>query len=247
MNNYCSKFEWQNKRYMSTIARNKERGRFFVKVLSEFYDLTKIKLIEMGCGPGWIAVELARYCPNVVGVDIDDEMINLATSYSKTENVSVIYEKCDVCTTTDYPIEYFDVVIAPHLLEHAKSHENPIREAHRILKNNGILILTCPNNFWIIEQHYNLPFLHWLPKKIASKYVRLLKRGYDYSGVTKTPNYFEILSLLKRNGFIVEDISYRKLKNNVLGTILEKSKFLRYLISCISPGCVLMCKKYNRM
>ena len=213
-----------------------------VTTLSKYFDLSNIKIIDLGCGMGWLSVELARYCPNVIGIDLSDEAVNLAKSYQETEGVHVKFEKGDA-SATKYPAKHFDVAIVSHVLEHAQSHDGPIREAKRILKTNGILIIASPNKFWPIEQHFYLPFLHWLPKKIADKYVRLFNRANDYSSVTETPNYFEILHLLNRMGFSVKDISYSKLKRNILGTILEKNQLLRYIVSVFSPGWILICRK----
>ena len=236
------KNKWQKKRYTSAVTRNKERGRFIVTTLSECFDLSNIKIIELGCGLGWLSVELARYCPNVIGIDLNEKAVNLAKSYQKTEGVHVKFEKGDA-SATKYPAKHFDVAIVSHLLEHAQSHDDPIREAKRILKTKGTLIIASPNKFWPIEQHFYLPFLHWLPKKIADKYVHLFNRANDYSSVTETPNYFEILHLLNEIGFSVEDISYTKLKRNILGTMLKKNQILRYIVSIFSPGWILICRK----
>lgn len=242
MGKFSGNNKWRKKRDMSALTRNKERGQFIVNTLSKYFDLSKTKIIEMGCGLGWQTVELAHYCPKVVGVDTNENTLNFAKSYSKIENVIVTYKKCDACTTS-YPDKYFDIAIVSHLLEHAQSHEEPIREAKRILKTNGILFIASPNSFWPIEQHFKLPFLHWLPRKIADRYVHIFKRADDFSEITKTPNYFEMLHLLKKYDFNIEDISYSKLKRNMFGSILKKIKPLRYFVSIFSPGWILVCKK----
>lgn len=234
--------KWRKKRAISAIIRNRERGQFIVSTLSEYFDLNNIKIIEMGCGVGWQTVELARYCPNVVGIDTSENTLNLAKSYSKIENVTVTHKKCDACTT-GYQDKYFDVAIASHLLEHSQSHEGPIKEAKRILKPDGIFFIASPNWLWPIEPHFELPFLHWVPKKIANKYVHRFKRATDYSEVTKIPNYFEITQLLKKHGFSTEDISYKKLKKGTFRSMLERIKILRRFISVFSPGWILICKK----
>ena len=56
--------------------------RFYL-TLKECDDASGKKILDIGCGPGRIAVELARRGAYVVGIDFSQKMINLANLLSK--------------------------------------------------------------------------------------------------------------------------------------------------------------------
>ena len=68
----------------------------------------------------------------------------------------------------------FDIVHSNATLEHVGSYNNQIafvKEASRISKNH--VFIQTPNRFYPIDFHTNLPLVHWLPKKIHRKILRI--------------------------------------------------------------------------
>ncbi|HJT93305.1 MAG TPA: hypothetical protein VJ777_15440, partial [Mycobacterium sp.] len=45
---------------------------------------------------------------------------------------------------------------------------------------DGVAYLATPNKWTVIEPHFKLPGLSWLPKRLADRYVRLAGRGERY-------------------------------------------------------------------
>lgn len=70
------------------------------------------------------------------------------------ENYSFCYNilKIDI-TNINFPDEYFDFIIANHVLEHLYDYKQALKEIYRVLRRNGIAILQTPfskilfNNF----------------------------------------------------------------------------------------------------
>lgn len=84
----------------------------------------------------------------------------------------------------------FDVVISNHVLEHVG--EGPeqlshLREIRRVLRGAGKGYLATPNRWALIEPHYRLPGLSWLPKSWRTSYLSLTRRGdhYDCNPVSR--------------------------------------------------------------
>jgi hypothetical protein len=74
----------------------------------------------------------------------------------------------------DIPVRSFNWVISSAVLEHAGKREAQIhflRECGRVA--DGIF-LTTPNRHHWLEFHTKLPLIHWLPKAIHRKILRLL-------------------------------------------------------------------------
>ncbi len=102
------------------------------------------KILDVGCAWSSLSLELACLGYHVWGIDIDDYPFH---------HPNLEFVKGSICKT-DFPDNFFDVVIAVSTLEHIglgwygdsvqDSDIKAISEIHRILKNGGIFILTLP-------------------------------------------------------------------------------------------------------
>lgn len=73
----------------------------------------------------------------------------------------------------------FDFVVSNHVIEHvgeADEQLGHLREIRRVLKPDGVAYLAVPNRWMLVEPHYRLAFLSWLPRKLRSTYLRV-RRG----------------------------------------------------------------------
>jgi len=48
----------------------------------------------------------------------------------------------------DFPGKSFDAALLTAVIEHVPAPEKAVSEANRILRQGGILVLTCPDPFW---------------------------------------------------------------------------------------------------
>ena len=53
-------------------------------------------------------------------------------------------------------------------------------EVRRVLSPDGIAYLGLGNRLGLIEPHYKLPFLSWLPHRMSDRYVRTFHRADHY-------------------------------------------------------------------
>jgi SAM-dependent methyltransferase len=77
----------------------------------------------------------------------------------------------------------FDVVISNHVIEHVGDRSEQLRhlrELRRVLRPGGWAYLAMPNRWRVVEPHFKLPLLSWLPRPLRSGYVRLAGRGERY-------------------------------------------------------------------
>lgn len=61
-----------------------------------------------------------------------------------------------------------------------------MKEIFRVLTPKGVVYLGLGNRLGVIEPHYRLPFLSWLPYPMADAYVRTMKKGDRYHERFKT-------------------------------------------------------------
>jgi ubiquinone/menaquinone biosynthesis C-methylase UbiE len=92
------------------------------------------ELLDVGCGPGTITVDLAaRVAPGrVIGIDL----VEVADAASAPDNVS--FGTGDVYAL-DYEDASFDVVHAHQVLQHLTRPVDALREMRRVLKPDGIV------------------------------------------------------------------------------------------------------------
>jgi SAM-dependent methyltransferase len=65
--------------------------------------------------------------------------------------------------------------------EHTDEPERMLREIARVLRPTGICYFAGPNKYDLVEPHYGLPLLSWLPRPLADRYLRWTGRGAAYT------------------------------------------------------------------
>lgn len=133
--------------------------------------------IDIGCSRGFFVEGLAPYYETVIGADIDLHALRLAESERSTKNLLYIQGDSQRLPLT---LSSMDLVICNHVYEHVPSAEILMDEIFRILKPGGICYFGAASRLIIMEPHYHLPFLSWLPKPLAHRYMRLFGRGDFY-------------------------------------------------------------------
>lgn len=99
-------------------------------------------VLDAGCGEGYGASILAGVARNVVGIDVDENVIERAYGEYKTPNLK--FSVMDCCCP-GFVSGSFDVVCSFEVIEHVKKCEQYISEIHRILKKGGLFIVSTPN------------------------------------------------------------------------------------------------------
>lgn len=94
------------------------------------------KILDVACGAGLLGKTLSD---NVCGFDLSREAIQVAQKNGINAKIGDVEKKWD------YPDEYFDIVVASHIIEHVVNPDHLILEAKRVLKKNGLLIVATPN------------------------------------------------------------------------------------------------------
>jgi len=101
------------------------------------------QVLDVGCGSGYGSDILASTgAAKVIGVDISEEAISYCQKYYKQSNLK--FEQGD-CTSLKFKEKSFDVIVAFELIEHIENEQKFLNETKRLLKKNGILILSTPN------------------------------------------------------------------------------------------------------
>ena len=163
--------------HASLDLRSREKKAEKIRAILEAErELRGSVLLEIGVGSGAIAAQLAEaVAPSgaVWGVDIRD--LRVVTEGFRFVTVDD--------TSLPFTDRFFDVVVSNHVLEHVGRRPEQLahlREIARVLKDDGVAYLATPNRWTLVEPHYHLPLLSWLPVPARGRYVRLARQGQDY-------------------------------------------------------------------
>ena len=108
------------------------------------------KYIDLGCKDGYLLDKAKDLGYQVHGVDIS---VNIVNELSK-QGFSM--KKLDLNNHLSYPDNYFNIVTCLQVIEHLTNPEFLLTEIYRILKPNGIVILSTPDlDYWWDYIHYN--------------------------------------------------------------------------------------------
>jgi len=118
------------------------------------------RVLDVGCGPGWVAAELRRRGHHVVGVD--------STAFDGVrDRVDEFYEADLEDGLPDGVRDGFDLIIAGDVIEHVRSPERLMGQLAVRLANDGEMLASVPN------------FAHWYPRSR----VALGLFDYDQRGI----------------------------------------------------------------
>lgn len=201
---------------------SEERGEFGSYVrnleLPKFFKEEDL-VLDVGCGDGVVGAFLQEKSGvKVTGLDISEEAVKKARKNGIDAKVSSSEKK--------FPFEnnFFDKVFWGDNIEHLFDPTQTIKEIRRVLKENGKLILSCPNmGYWRYRIYYflngSLPDTEWtgLPpwewSHIRFFNLKILKRflfTFGFKKITK------ILSVSERRG----DKPFLKISPSLFGMIL---------------------------
>jgi ubiquinone/menaquinone biosynthesis C-methylase UbiE len=98
-------------------------------------------LVDCGCGPGTITVDLAQLVSpaGVVGLDVERGQIVLASQQAAMQSVSNVRFQQASVYQIPFPDESFDAAFLHGVLEHLLRPVVALKEVRRVLKQGGVL------------------------------------------------------------------------------------------------------------
>ncbi|GAB2555928.1 glycosyltransferase [Rhodanobacter koreensis] len=134
--------KFTGERYVPTEAgeiRHEHLHRYaWCRLLAEGRDV-----LDIACGEGYGSAMLAAHAKSVCGVDISPEAVAHATAaYAGIEGLRFIPGDAAAIPLPDNSI---DLVVSFETIEHHDRHEEMLAEIRRVLRPDGILIISSPN------------------------------------------------------------------------------------------------------
>jgi methionine biosynthesis protein MetW len=188
-------------------------------------------LLDVGCGDGSSSEELVKDGWSIFGLELSPKNVTKARKKGINAVVGNAEEKLP------YNDDMFDVMIAGEVIEHLTNPKNFLEECYRVLKPNGVLIMTTPNVCFL------------------SSRIKVMFGKLPYASAPFHFQYFTLSSLkklLKESGFTIE----RAMGNMIFGEcIFDRLKvpFLKFIstypakfLPTLSANLIIKSRKVSR-
>lgn len=184
------------------------------------------RILDAGCGLGAQTVELAARGYHMVGLDISATMVSRAYDEAEDRGLHIDFVRGDMRDITFE--EPFDALLCwgtsfGYFSE--EENERTIRQFHRALRPNGMLLLEVVNRDFMISSQPNQVWfevdgavcMEETDFDYEASRLRVKRRVASHSGQQNDRHYsvrlyalHELRALLERNGFRVDEISGRE-------------------------------------
>jgi 2-polyprenyl-6-hydroxyphenyl methylase/3-demethylubiquinone-9 3-methyltransferase len=154
-------------------------------------DWTGKRVLDLGCGGGFMAEPLAARGARVTGIDPSAAAIAAARLHAAATGLDIDYL---VGSGEALPFDAgtFDVVVCVDVLEHIAGWEAVISEIGRVLRPEGLFLFDTINRN---------PLAAFVMVTIGERGLRLLPRGTHDPALFLRPG--ELGQALRRNGFVI--------------------------------------------
>lgn len=191
------------------------------------------RMIDLGCGNGGISLLFKENlgAKDVYGVDIDEGAIFVARQRGvKAYLLNLSEDKLP------FPDEHFDLAISFEVIEHLVNPDNMLKEANRVLKKRGILLIGTPNLASWVNRIFFL--VGYQPYNVEVSTEIIVGVPYKKGVFEKPPGHLRAFTLraLKE---ILEHYSFHIVKASGAPGVNPKNHIFRLLDRLFSLRCSL--------
>ena len=144
--------------------------------INQFVEKEKPAILDVGCGPGYLLLEIAKMIPSseLIGVDLSEDMLQIAMEEAKEKGLNSIIFRQGPAENIPVVDAHNDVVVCLNSLHDFNNIEKTLSEIYRITKKEGIFILKDKNG----------AYSKW---KVILGFIPLIFK----SGLKRTVKYFK--------------------------------------------------------
>lgn len=177
------------------VGSRSEKAAKLLHVIERHVALNGADVLDVGTGSGTIARILGeRVGPHGSATSVDVEDV-------RVERDGFVFHRYD---GRHMPIEDAskDVVISNHVIEHVgdlSAQQLHLAEIARVLRPGGLAYVAVPHKWQLVENHYRIPLLGWLPQRFADLLVQRIRdaRRFDIRALGRR----ELIAMMRSAGF----------------------------------------------
>ncbi|HEX5140479.1 MAG TPA: class I SAM-dependent methyltransferase, partial [Dehalococcoidia bacterium] len=157
-----------------------------LEMVRQYLPLEGARLLDIGCGLGAYVRRLSDFTDRAYGIDIDTPRV-IEGAKNGVGGMSVALSE-----SLPFADGVFDGVLLNEVIEHVNNDRETLREALRVTKRGGRIVIFAPNRFYPFETHGvylgkryvfgNIPLVNYLPDPLRNKLVPHA-RAYTKAGL----------------------------------------------------------------
>jgi len=194
---YYKKFDYKNNEIEENIIRK--------DALRTIHIIKKIihsdaRILDMGCGRGYLLDEAKHYFHNIYGVDYSKYAVSYARKVLKLHVKIGNIEKIQLQ-------EKFDLIILNQVIEHVTNPNLLLKNCLLHLNKSGYIYITTPNIKSIFSKYFNEKYQYYMPPEHCGYY-----------------DIDSIINILYRNNLKIIRIKTWTYPNDIAGYIKSRVK-----------------------
>ena len=146
-----------------------------LEMIRQHVPLEGARVLDIGCGLGAYVRRFSDFTPDAYGIDIDAPRV--------LEGAEAGLTTLGVALSESLPFAdgVFDGVLLNEVIEHVNDDRETIREALRVTRPGGRVVIFAPNRFYPFETHGvylgkryvfgNIPLVNYLPDALRNRLV----------------------------------------------------------------------------
>lgn len=113
-------------------------------------------VLDIACGEGYGSNYLAKMANRVIGIDLDEQTVKWASSKYSRSNLEYI---CAPIESMPLKESTIDIIVSFETIEHVVDSDKMILELKRVLKDDGVLLISTPDKkHYSDDRNYKNPF-----------------------------------------------------------------------------------------
>jgi ubiquinone/menaquinone biosynthesis C-methylase UbiE len=158
------------------LERLKLQATIAIDVEKEIWSAAGLKpgmrVLDLACGPGFTACELAKFigeAGHVTGVDLNEELIAVAHQAKASEGVEQVSFRTGNLYGPDLPENSYDFVYARFVFQHLNRPALALTNIRKLLKPGGILCILDIDDNWTSFAPHSDAFVRFIRKAGAGQ------------------------------------------------------------------------------
>lgn len=116
-----------------------------IEFIQRYADIAEKRIVDVGCGGGILTEGLARQGADALGVDLSEELIDIAELHGLESGVNAHYQKISAESLAEQQPASFDHVTCMEMLEHVPDPGSIISACAQMVKPGGMVFFSTLN------------------------------------------------------------------------------------------------------
>jgi SAM-dependent methyltransferase len=210
---------WFDTNYYHILYKNRDdnEASYFIENLFNKLKLTNENVLDLACGKGRHSIFLNSLGLNVLGVDLSENSISLASKYSNDTLSFAVHDMRKVIDNKNFDV-VFNLFTSFGYFDDDSDNHLVLSSVHKMLNPNGVLVIDFMNAKKVISQLVNseekviedirFDISRNFDGKFITKNIDIIDNQNSFSFQEKVRAFFkdDFMNMLIKNGFNIEHI-----------------------------------------